>query len=240
MTTSITEDSVFKVLGDFLTAVLPAACLVTRGQLNFVAQPANVDHVVMWPLGRPRLATNEESYSDVAFTGSIALDILTVSQMLNGTITQGLPLSGAGVAAGSVIGAQIRGTAGGAGTYAVSPSQTVSSTTMQAGQRGILQRTQADVQIDVHGPASADNAQIISTLFRDKFATELFATSGFDLQALHVDDPKQIPFTNGEQQVEERWVVVAHMQINPIISVSQQSAGALSAAVVSAERAYPI
>ena len=238
-TVSITEANVFKVLGDFITSIVAPTCKVRRGQVNRVSEPANVDHIVMWPLLRPRLATNESAYTDIAFNGSINGLVLTVSQMIRGTIVHDLPVSGAGVANGTVIGLQISGDPGGVGTYNVSPSQSAASTVMQAGYRGTLQRTQINVQVDVHGPASAENAQAIATLFRDAYATEFFATEGFDMQPLYVEDPKQIPFLNAEQQYEARWVVDVVLQANPVVNIPQQFAGALSAALVNTERAYP-
>lgn len=238
-TVSITESSVFKVLGDFIKSIVAPTCKVMRGQTNRVAQPPNTDHVVMWPLQRPRLATNESAYTDIAFNGSISGLVLTVSSMIRGTIVQDLAVSGQGVASGTVIGTQISGTAGGAGTYNVSPTQNVSGTVMQAGYRGALQRTQVNVQIDVHGPASSEHAQAIATLLRDTYATELFTASGFEIQPLYVNDPKQIPFINGEQQYEERWTLDVVLQANPVVNVQQQFAGSLSVSIVNTERAYP-
>lgn len=238
-TVSITEANVIKVLGDFITSLVPTTCKVERGQQNRVPEPPNTDYVVMWPLLRPRLATNESAYTDIAFNGSISGLVLTVSSMIRGTIVQGLTVSGQGVTTGTVIGTQISGPAGGAGTYNVSPTQNVTSTVMQAGYRGVLQRTQVEIQIDVHGPSSAENAQAISTLLRDGYAADMFAAEGFDMAPLYVNDPKQIPYLNAEQQSEERWTLDAVLQANPVVNVQQQFAGALSATIVSAERAYP-
>jgi hypothetical protein len=64
------------------------------------------------------------------FTGSITTTTLTVSAMTSGTIYPSMQLSGAGVTAGTRIVVQLTGTPGGAGTYTVSASQTVSSTTI--------------------------------------------------------------------------------------------------------------
>jgi hypothetical protein len=61
-----------------------------------------------------------------SFTGSIAGTTLTVSGTVSGTIIVGATLSGTGVTTGTTITAQTGGTTGGAGTYTVSASQTVS------------------------------------------------------------------------------------------------------------------
>jgi hypothetical protein len=110
---------------------------------------------------------------------------------------------------------------------------------MAAGTQMLLQPTQVTVQLDVHGPASADNTQIITTLFRDDYATSAFALSGFDVTPLYANDPHQMPFTNGEQQVEDRWVVDVVMQANPVVSVPQQFASSIEASVTSVQAQYP-
>jgi hypothetical protein len=63
-----------------------------------------------------------------SFTGSIATTTLTVSAVSAGALFPSMQLTGTGVTAGTRIVAQLTGTTGGAGTYTVSVSQTVSST----------------------------------------------------------------------------------------------------------------
>ena len=67
---------------------------------------------------------------DAVFTGSIATTTLTVSAITSGTLLPGMLLSGTGVTSGTYIVTQLTGTTGGTGTYTVSPSQTVSSTSI--------------------------------------------------------------------------------------------------------------
>ena len=66
------------------------------------------------------------------FTGTISENLLTVSAVLQGVITVGQTISGAGVAAGTTIIGLGTGT-GDIGTYAVSTNQTVASTQIVAG-----------------------------------------------------------------------------------------------------------
>lgn len=63
-------------------------------------------------------------------TGSIATTTLTVSAVTSGTLLPGMSITGTGVTAGTYIVVQLTGTTGGAGTYTVNNSQTVSSTTI--------------------------------------------------------------------------------------------------------------
>lgn len=65
-----------------------------------------------------------------SFTGSIATTTLTVSAVASGSILPSMQLTGTGVTAGTRIVRQITGTAGSTGTYEVSVSQTVASTTI--------------------------------------------------------------------------------------------------------------
>ncbi len=100
------------------------------------------------------------------------------------------------------------------------------------------QPTQADIQLDVHGPASADNAQIISTLFRDAIAADMLAPN---VAPLFCADPKQVPFTNSEDQYEERWVVELSLQVNPVVSgMPQQSANTVEVDLINVEATYPL
>jgi hypothetical protein len=221
------QSQIFTALRSFLTGVLPANVSVLRGQANRVAEPSGVDFVIMTPIRQQRIETNVDSYADCAFTGSIAGTTLTVAQMFLGTVQVGNQLFGATTAAGTTITGFIGGS-GGAGTYTVSPSQTAASQVMASGGALFLQPSEIVVQLDVHGPNSADNTQTITTLFRDDFGVQQFIGSGFDVAPLYADDPKQIPFINDQSQYEDRWVIEAHLQANCVISTAQQFASSLN------------
>jgi hypothetical protein len=105
--------------------------------------------------------------------------------------------------------------------------------------RTTTQPTQITVQIDVHGPASADNVQIITTLLRDDYACQLFAASGYDIAPLYAGDPQQIPFTNSEQQVEFRWVIDAVLQANTVVTMPQDFASSVEVGVIDVDVVYP-
>lgn len=107
------------------------------------------------------------------------------------------------------------------------------------GARMDLQPVKVTIQLDVHGTASADNTQIITTLFRSDYATEYFQCSGFSVAPLYTSEPHQMPFSDGEQQIEARWVVDVVMQANPVVTTSQDFAAALTVGIVSVEEKYP-
>ena len=97
-----------------------------------------------------------------------------------------------------------------------------------ASTKALLQPTGVDIQLDVHGPNSSDNAQLITTLLKDQYATDQFALTGFDVAPLYTSEPRQIPFSDGEQQIEERWVIDVTIQSNPVVTISQQFASSIS------------
>jgi hypothetical protein len=107
------------------------------------------------------------------------------------------------------------------------------------GVKSALAPIRFDVQIDVHGPASGDNAQIISTLWRDEFATSYFDASTIDAQALYASDPRQMAFINAESQFEDRWAVDLSMQVNQVVQLDQQFADHLVTGLIDVDVVYP-
>lgn len=236
---SPTQSDIQIVLRSFLLSILPAGVPVIKGQANRVPEPASPDYVVMTPILRKRLETNTDIFDDVSFTASVAGTTLDVTAVAFGTIVVGQTIFGEGIADGTVITALGSGS-GGIGTYMVNNSQTVGSEKMASGTEAIRQPTQVTMQLDVHGPNASDNAQTISTLFRDERATSFFAASGYDVAPFYADDPKQIPFVNGENQYEFRYVVDAVMQANQTVSnLAQQFADQIDITITEVEAAFP-
>lgn len=236
---SLSEVQTLTALRSFLLSIMPAGMEIVRGQDNRVPEPAGPNFITMTPILRSRLETNVSTYADCAFTGSISGTTLTVTAVQLGQISAGNTLFGVGVAAGTTITALGTGT-GGIGTYTVSTSQTVPSETMAAGVNDVMQPTKVTVQLDIHGPASGDNAQIITTLFFDDYAFQSFVGSGFDVRPLYASEPNQIPFANAEQQIEERWVVDVTMQCNPTLNIPQQFADQLKSLSIDVQVQYPV
>jgi hypothetical protein len=245
---SITQSQIFAVLGQFLQSILPTACTVVRGETNRVPEPKGADFVVMWPILNERLSRNVDSYADISFIGFIsngsggAGTRLTVTQMLQGSISVGLFLGANGILANTEITAEQSGT-GGVGTYTVNNSQNLASTTLQAGSKNVMKPVKVTIQVDVHGPNSADNAQTITSLFQDDFGIQAFAgfnAGAFTIVPLYSDDPRQVPFMDEEQQSEERWIVQLVLQVNSAVEVPEQFAGAVSVGTTSVDAAYKV
>lgn len=233
------ESDALSVLRTFLLSILPAGIPVIQGQINRVVEPRQPDFVVFWPTTRTRLSTNVNTFNDCAFTADIDGTLMTVSAVAFGELQVGQTVFGVSVASNTVIAALGTG-AGGPGTYTVSPSQVISSRTMASGLRALLQPTELNVQVDVHGHSGADNAQLISTLLRDEYGASAFAALSSTVSPLSADDPMQMPFTNAEQQWEDRWVVNVKLQANIVIEVPQQFADELTPTVIEVEAEYPI
>ena len=86
------------------------------------------------------------------------------------------------------------------------------------------QGQQVDVQIDCYGPASSEWSDILTTLLRDNVGCLALAPA---CQPLYADDPIRAPLTNAEIQYEDRWIVTARLQYNPVVTTAQDYATAL-------------
>lgn len=204
---------------------------ILQAQLNRVPEPRVSDYVVMNLLRWPRLSTNLEAYADVVFTGSIVDDVMTVTELQHGSIAVRSPVFGVDVVPGTII--RRAGTVD--GTWIISPAQTIAERTLAAGLKTMMQASQAVVQLDVHGPNSASFAQIISTVFRSETATEAFALLNAAIAPLFADDPRQMPFHDGEQQYETRYIIEANFQVNQTVAIGQQFAQELEVTTLSVE-----
>lgn len=211
---------------------------VIAGQNNRTPEPKESDFIVMWPILRNRISTNIDDSVDTSFTGFIVATQLLVNEVLFGEIKIGQTIYGIDVAADTTIIDFVTGT-GGPGIYTVDVDQTAAGPNFYSGQTIIMQPTEVVMQLDVHGPASADNAQIISTLFRDVYATDQFALIDSNITPLFAENPRQIPFVNAEQQYENRWIIEIHLEANQSVIFPQQFADAVAVDLINVEATYP-
>lgn len=217
ITVAPTQRDANTALRAFVLSLLPGIECI-RGQVNRVPEPRVPDFVVTWPIIRGRVATNVDSYDDCRFTASIAGTVMSVSNVSFGIIEVGARVFGSGLSGTVLVTGTLSGT-GGTGTYSVSPAQALSSRVLATGVMNSAQSTELTIQMDVHGPASADNAQILSTMLRDDYANLAFQRAGFpNVTTLYASDPRQVPFINAESQYEDRWIVEAHLHVYAIVS----------------------
>lgn len=105
-------------------------------------------------------------------------------------------------------------------------------------QRNVTTPMQWTIQLDVHGETSADNAATLSSLFRDFHAVEFFKTNHPGVTPLSADEPRQVPFVNGEKTFENRWTFYLQMEVNTIISAAQQFADELDPNIIEVDITY--
>lgn len=236
--TSPSQEDCYTGVRAFLLTILPAGTEVVVGQVNRVPQPEGENHVVIWPLLRDRLGTNLRSDGDVKYIGSIDDKVLTVTDAQAGQIVVGNFVFGVDVAEGTRVTDILTGV-GGIGTYSVNNSQTVGSRVLSSGAVGLVQKTDLIFQIDSHGPSSPEFAQMISTFFRDTYSIEWLKENGYPVVPLYTEEPRQRPFNNAENQVEEKWSVDVHFQVDVLVSAPQQYADAVAVDLINVDAVYP-
>lgn len=244
-TNSITQDQIFTALRAFLLDVLPAGIPVVQAQENYVPEPQVKDFVLMTPLRQERLSYNGTTYRDNVFTGAIVGTDLTVSavaQTEGAGIQSGMLLTDGTwpftVAANTTVISQTSGSPGGVGAYVVTPSQTLPSERLFAGQRSDLVPTRFVVQLDVHGPSSGVNVKTVEALFYSAFASDFFATNGYPVEVLETGSAVQLTFVDAEDQFEERWTLDVHLEIDPVLGTPIQFFDQAHVGVVEAATQY--
>jgi len=93
------------------------------------------------------------------------------------------------------------------------------------GAKTIKHNARFDLQLDIHGPSGSDVASVIAAVFVDDFGRDALAAT--PIAPLYASDGNQMPFINGEQQYENRWVMTLSAQIKPTVSTPAQFAASL-------------
>lgn len=108
---------------------------------------------------------------------------------------------------------------------------TLSDPTTQTVEQGM----RIDMQIDCFGPTSSDWAATLSTLLRDEYGCANLQ----NCQPLYADEAKMLPLIDAEKQYEERWMLQAAFQYNPVVTIPQQFADVVTVPLIDVEVAYP-
>jgi hypothetical protein len=85
--------------------------------------------------------------------------------------------------------------------------------------------TKIDIQIDFYGTKAGEFCRAIKSGFRSAWGFDRFSES---VKPLYTNDGLQSPLMTGEQQYESRWTLIVTMQYNPILTVPQQFADAVT------------
>lgn len=92
------------------------------------------------------------------------------------------------------------------------------------------------IQCDFYGAASADWAAMFATVMRSEYACRQLAPIA---APLYEDSPRMAPLVNGEEEYEQRWIVTAYVQYNPVTSTPEQFANTLEATLINVDVSYP-
>ncbi len=100
-----------------------------------------------------------------------------------------------------------------------------------------IEAVSIEVDLDFHGANSTDNAQVFATLFRTEYACDFFTNSG--IQPDYCTDGRQMPFINGQDQFEDRWVLRAVFDAQITVSTTQQFFTNVEPELINVDVAYP-
>lgn len=92
------------------------------------------------------------------------------------------------------------------------------------------------VQLDFYGADSGDWAAMATTLLRSEYGVEQLAP---DCAPLYAEDARMAPLVDAERQYEQRWIVGAVLQYNPVTSTPIQFAATLDVELVNVDERYP-
>lgn len=102
-------------------------------------------------------------------------------------------------------------------------------------QKTLTNFKEFSVQIDFYGPNAADWANIIETVLRDEYAVNFMGPS---VTPLYCNDAQQAPLVNGEMQYEERWILSAAFEFNPVVALPQDYYDTVTVIPVNVEATY--
>jgi len=108
--------------------------------------------------------------------------------------------------------------------------------TPTTGTRSMEQGRKLSIQLDCYGADSGNWAAMLSTVLRSEYGCEALAEVGAPLYA---DDARMAPLIDSERQYEQRWIVGAQLQYNPVTVTPQQFADTLAVDLVNVDERYP-
>jgi hypothetical protein len=97
----------------------------------------------------------------------------------------------------------------------------INSSDVNVQQASVTTPTRIDVQVNFYGVASADWCKAVKAVYRSPYAPDQFPLG---IKPLYCSDGIQGALITGEEQYENRWILNASLQYNPVVIVPQQSA----------------
>ncbi len=161
--------------------------------------------------------------STFSATGSIAGNVLTVTAVSSGVVVAGATFSGTGVASGTQVTAQLSGTVGGIGTYAVSiPQQTVASTALSGTYGTMTVTAVASGVLGVGQVITAGTGAVVGT------AITALGTGAGGVGTYIVNNNTVVSSAANfatATNVETKWFARSYANVNELLKISSWAQG---------------
>ncbi|MFT9441037.1 MAG: hypothetical protein ABF593_04660 [Acetobacter papayae] len=105
--------------------------------------------------------------------------------------------------------------------------------------RTVTEQVQVTMQINLFGPASSNQMQMVTALWRDMQAVDFFRASGIPIAPLTTSTTRQIGFTTGERQYDDLWTVDLTMQVTLTALLPQEFATSIPVSLTEVQTTYP-
>ena len=101
--------------------------------------------------------------------------------------------------------------------------------------RTVTEMREFTVQVSAFGPGAGDALKQACGLWRDFYATDWFRANAPILSPLTAAEPRQLGFSNSENQYEDAWSVDLKMQVNYQRTIPQQFASEVTVTTIEAD-----
>lgn len=105
--------------------------------------------------------------------------------------------------------------------------------------QGTTAATNYRIQLSSYGPTAGDCIQILHTILNSANAFDFFnAQTPRGVYPLYADDPHQVTINDEEAESSVRWIMDIHLQYNPTLTTTIQTASAVSVGITNVEASY--
>ena len=105
--------------------------------------------------------------------------------------------------------------------------------------RILTEQVQVTMQVNLFGPASSNQMQLVTALWRDMQAVDFFRASGVPITPLATSSTRQLGFETGERQYDDLWTVDLTMQVTLTTRLPQDFATSIPVVLTEVQTTYP-
>ena len=105
--------------------------------------------------------------------------------------------------------------------------------------RTVKEQVKLNMQITLFGPASSNQMQAVTALWRDMHAVDFFRNQNVSIAPLYTSSVRQLGFITGEKQYDDCWTVDLAMMVTIAIRTPQQFASSITITLDEVVTAYP-